>query len=106
MRDWQYLRRCINIGDCSRTPLALYGDDVQNLCVTALNCSDGYYGDNNTNICEDKCTGTTNLYADNVTKECVPQCGLSWFALNISAARGGVCSQFCPDGQWADNLTV
>jgi hypothetical protein len=91
VRDWQYLRRCVNLGVCSRTPLALYGDAMLALCVTALNCTDGYYGDNNTNICQAICPGPTYLYADNVTKECVLKCALSWFALNITTGQG-VCS--------------
>ena len=99
------MRRCVTLNLCSRTPLALYGDVVQSLCVTALNCTLGYYGDNNTNICKAVCPGPTNLYADNVTQECVATCGLSWFALNITVGKG-VCSQFCPLGQWADNYTV
>lgn len=49
VRDPQYLRRCVNSTDCSRTPLVLFGDPVKRLCVVALNCTDGYYGDNNTN---------------------------------------------------------
>ena len=68
IRDAQHLRRCVNLTDCSRTPLALYGDVDKKLCVVARNCSDGYYGDNNTNTCKDICPGPTYLYADNVTK--------------------------------------
>ena len=91
VRDPQYMRRCVTIGLCSRTPLALYGDAVQSLCVTALNCTLGYYGDNNTKTCRAVCPGPTYLYSDNVTRECVQQCGLSWFALNITVGQG-VCS--------------
>ena len=65
------MRRCVALADCSRTPLALYGDSVKSLCVTALNCSLGYYGDNNTNTCTQICPGPTLVYSDNVTKECV-----------------------------------
>ena len=108
IRDPQYMRRCIAIATCSRSPLALYGDAVQALCVTALNCTLGYYGDNNTKICKAVCPGPTLLYADNVTRECISQCGLSWFALNITTGppAQGVCSEYCPNGQWADPFQI
>ena len=48
IRDWQYMRRCVNLASCSRTPLVLFGDASKTECVTAKNCSDGFYGDNNT----------------------------------------------------------
>lgn len=105
VRDWQYLRRCVNLNACSRTPVALFGDSVKALCVVALNCSDGYYGDNSTNVCKQICPGSTLRYADNVTKQCVAQCSLGWYALNLTAGKG-VCSEYCPLGQWADNFTV
>jgi len=74
VRDPQYLRRCVTQNGCSRTPVALFGDATKALCVTALNCSDGFYGDNNTFKCVDKCGTSSLIFADNVTKQCVNQC--------------------------------
>ena len=105
VRDPQYMRRCVNIGSCSRTPVPLFGDLLKDLCVVALNCTDGYYGDNNTKQCRQTCAGPTLIYADNVTKQCVSVCELGWFGFNVSTGNG-VCSQYCPTNQWADNLTV
>jgi hypothetical protein len=109
------MRRCVNLTDCSTSPLYLFGDTVKDLCVTALNCSDGYYGDNTTHQCIKICPGPVLLYADNVTKECVSICELNWYSLiltsnmtqnlNINQTQG-ICSLFCPDKQWADNKTV
>lgn len=74
VRDPQNKRRCVNITQCSTSPLYLYGDNLKNLCVVALNCSDGYYADNNTHQCVTTCPGPTLYYADNVTKQCVAYC--------------------------------
>lgn len=68
VRDPQFKRRCVDIDACSTSPLYLYGDFVKNLCVTALNCSDGYYADNVTHKCVTNCPGPVYYYADNVTK--------------------------------------
>lgn len=105
VRDPQGNRRCVNITTCSVSPLFLYGDAVKNLCVTALNCSDGYYADNITHQCIDDCPGPILFYADNVTKQCVSLCQLGWYALNVTAGRG-ICSLNCPQNLWADNKTV
>jgi hypothetical protein len=74
VRDPQYKRRCVLLNLCSRTPVALYGDDAKDLCVTALNCTAEKFGDNNTNICSSTCAGPTLRYSDNVTRQCVNQC--------------------------------
>ena len=105
VRDPQGNRRCVNITTCSVSPLFLYGDAVKNLCVTALNCSDGYYADNITHQCIDVCPGPILFYADNVTKQCVSLCQLGWYALNVTAGKG-ICSLNCPQNLWADNKTV
>lgn len=105
VRDPQGMRRCVNITNCSIAPLFLYGDHSKDLCVTALNCSDGFYGDNITQKCVSICPGPALFYADNVTKQCVAVCELGWYALNVSTGQG-VCSLNCPQNLWADNLTV
>ncbi len=74
VRDPQGMRRCVNISDCSISPLFLYGDETKDLCVNALNCSDGFYADNNTHKCVKICPGPILFYADNVSKLCVAQC--------------------------------
>lgn len=72
VRDPQHSNRwCVAPDLCSRSPLVLFGDTVKDLCVTALNCTDGYYGDNVTKKCVQVCGGPLLLLADNVTKECV-----------------------------------
>lgn len=74
MRDPQYKRRCVNLNNCSSSPLLLYGDLVKSLCVVALNCSVGYYADNNSRYCINICPGPGSLYADNITRKCVSLC--------------------------------
>lgn len=95
VRDWQFMRRCVNITNCSKTPVLLFGDANKSECVTALNCSDGYWGDNNSYYCINICPGPTLLYADNVTKQCVSLCALQWYAFNVTTGKG-VCIQYCP----------
>ena len=105
VRDPQFKRRCVDLDACSTSPLYLYGDFVKNLCVNALNCSDGYYADNVTHKCVTDCPGPVYFYTDNVTKECVAFCALGWYALNASSTQG-MCSLYCPEDLWADNLTM
>lgn len=69
------MRRCVTDNNCSRLPVALFGDSDAKTCVTALNCTTGKYGDNNTFMCQSDCQGPNSLlYADPVTKECVDTC--------------------------------
>ncbi len=51
MRDYQNDRRCVAKANCSRLPVALFGDPVDWTCVTAKNCTNNYYGDNFTKLC-------------------------------------------------------
>lgn len=75
VRDPQNSRRCVTNNNCSRLPVALFGDRTDGTCVTARNCTNGTYGDNNTKMCESDCQGpTTLLYAQPVNKQCVNVC--------------------------------
>lgn len=51
MKDTQNMRRCVVKNNCSRLPVAYFGDLNTGTCVVALNCSTGTYGDNNTKLC-------------------------------------------------------
>lgn len=51
IRDPQNDRRCVTNNNCSRLPVALFGDRTAATCVTARNCTNGTYGDNNTKYC-------------------------------------------------------
>lgn len=51
LRDPQNNRRCVTNTNCSRLPVALFGDIAAGTCVTARNCTAGTFGDNNTKKC-------------------------------------------------------
>lgn len=104
IRDPQNNRRCVTNTNCSRLPVALFGDITAATCVTARNCTAGTFGDNNTKKCESDCQGPTLLYADPISKECVDVCQPRYYSLNGSV-NVGICSLTCPLPLWADNIT-
>jgi len=105
VRDFQNNRRCVADWNCSRTPIALFADLVNKICVTAPNCPADTFADNFTTKCETTCQGTTLLYADPVSKFCVATCPKDYYAVNLTGL-GGVCRRTCLVPLWADNLTI
>jgi hypothetical protein len=69
--DWQDKRTCkVN---CSRLPLALFGNSVSFECVLPSGCPTNFYGDNQTLKCINPCGGSLP-FGDPISRQCVSNC--------------------------------
>jgi hypothetical protein len=98
--DYQDSRKC-NI-NCSRSPLALFGNKATSKCVIPASCPTGFYADNLTLTCITPCTGTLP-FGDSISRQCVLDCPDNYYGdwtLNQ-------CVQFCSNAtiKYADNIT-
>lgn len=98
--DFQDSRKC-NV-NCSRTPIALYGNKNTWKCVIPVNCPANHYADNLTLTCVNPCTGALP-FGDPLSRQCVSDCPDGYYgdwALNL-------CVQNCSNAtiRYADNIT-
>lgn len=120
-KDYQANRSCQV--DCSRTPLALFGNPATHYCVLPVGCPTSpsqYYADNNTLLCVPTCGGSLP-YGDPTTLQCVLVCPNAYYgdiltnmcvqncdhANNLYADnQTGLCTIKCADGTYGVNSTT
>ena len=98
--DWQNSRKCAV--NCSRTPLALFGNPNTHECVIPLKCPNTWFADNQTLQCIPQCNG--NLpFGDPISLQCVSDCPDNYYGDPVKH----LCVQFCnlTTGYYADNYT-
>ena len=98
--DFQDNRKC-NV-NCSRTPIALFGNRNTWKCVIPADCPTGQFADNLTLQCISPCTGSLP-FGDPISRQCVLDCPDNYYgdwALNL-------CVQNCSNAtvRYADNIT-